>query len=190
MSIDDAYRVEQVLARGACGVTELVTIDGTGPFVRKKIDCERVRRSVWAIVADCRCRFLPQVRATYEMPEWFVVVYDFVPGETLEHRVARTGALLADEAVRMVQNVCVAVGELHARGVIHRDLSPANIVLSSDGAHVIDLGIARTLADRSPGVSTPYGTMGFASPEQYGFDGIKTDARSDVYSTAACSISR
>ena len=182
MSIDDAYRVEQVLARSACGVTELVTIDGTGPFVRKKIDRDQARRSVWAIVADCRCRFLPQVRATYEMPEWFVVVYDFVPGETLEHRVARTGALPADEAVRMVQNVCVAVGELHAHGVIHRDLSPANIVLSSDGAHVIDLGIARTLADRSPGVSTPYGTMGFASPEQYGFDGIKTDVRSDVYS--------
>ncbi len=69
MSIDDAYRVEQVLARSACGVTELVTIDGTGPFVRKKIDREQVRRSVWAIVADCRCRFLPQVRASYEMPE-------------------------------------------------------------------------------------------------------------------------
>lgn len=182
MSIDDAYRVEQVLARGACGVTELVTIDGTGPFVRKKIDREQARRSVWAILADCQCRFLPQVRATYEMPEWFVVVYDFVPGETLEHRVARSGALPVDEAVRMVQNVCVAVGNLHAHGVIHRDLSPANIVLSSDGAHVIDLGIARTLADRSPGISTPYGTMGFASPEQYGFDGIKTDARSDVYS--------
>lgn len=182
MSIDDAYRVEKVLARGVAGVTELVTIDGSGPFVRKKIACDQARRGVWAAVADCRSKLLPHIRATYEMPEWFVVVYDFVPGETLEHRVAREGALSVDGSVRMAKDVCAAVGELHGYGVIHRDLSPANIVLSSDGAHVIDLGIARMLADRSPGVSTPYGTVGFASPEQYGFDGVKTDVRSDVYS--------
>lgn len=52
MSIDDAYRVERVLARGVGGVTELVTIEGSGPFVRKKIPRDQARRAVWSAVAD------------------------------------------------------------------------------------------------------------------------------------------
>ena len=48
MSIDDAYHVERTLARGPSGVTELVSIDGNGPFVRKKIPSPLAQRNVWA----------------------------------------------------------------------------------------------------------------------------------------------
>lgn len=186
MSIDDAYHVERVLGSGASGVTECVTIDGTGPFIRKKIPRDQAHRAVWATLADCRCPLLPQIRATYEMPDWYVVVCDYVSGETLQQKVARQGALPADEAMRLVGDLCDAVGELHAHGIVHRDLSPANVVLAADGAHVIDFGLARLRLEqpaadtsRTPD-STPLGTWGFAAPEQYGFAG--TDARSDIYS--------
>lgn len=53
MSLDDTYRVEQVLARGEDGITELVTIDGTGPFVRKKMRQELARRNVWSALTEC-----------------------------------------------------------------------------------------------------------------------------------------
>ena len=77
MSLDDTYRVEQVLARGEDGITELVTIDGAGPFVRKKMRQELARRNVWSALTECDSPRLPRVEATYELPEHFVVVYDF-----------------------------------------------------------------------------------------------------------------
>lgn len=54
MSIDDAYHVERTLARGPSGVTELVSIDGNGPFVRKKIPSPLAQRNVWAALSACR----------------------------------------------------------------------------------------------------------------------------------------
>ncbi len=180
MSVDDGYRVERVLARGAGGVTELVTIDGSGPFVRKKIPREQARRTVWAALAECESRYLPKIWATYEMPERFVVVLDFVAGETLESYVKRRGALPEGEARRLIANICEAADDLHAHGVIHRDISPANIIVSSDGAHLIDLGISRMGGTGAAHDTMPLGTFGFAAPEQHGF--AETDKRSDVYS--------
>lgn len=180
MSVDDGYRVERVLARGAGGVTELVTIDGSGPFVRKKIPREQARRTVWAVLAECESRYLPKIWATYEMPERFVVVLDFVAGETLESYVKGRGALPEDEACRLIENICEAADDLHEHGVIHRDISPANIIVSSSGAHLIDLGISRMGGTGAAHDTLPFGTPGFAAPEQYGF--TETDKRSDVYS--------
>ena len=83
MSIDDAYHVERTLARGPSGVTELVSIDGNGPFVRKKIPSPLAQRNVWAALSACQSNRLPRVEATYELPDRFVIVYDYVPGSTL-----------------------------------------------------------------------------------------------------------
>lgn len=179
MSIDDAYHVERVLSRGAGGATELVTIDGSGPFVRKRMQAASARRTVWATLADCNCPHLPNVRATYEMPEEFVVVYDYFPGEPLGRYVAERGHLRPDEACHLAANVCEAAEALHRHGVVHRDIAPANIIVSSSGAHLIDFGISR-MATTPEDDETPMGTWGYAAPEQYGF--AATDARSDVYS--------
>lgn len=180
MSIDDMYHVERVLARGKGGVTELVTVEGAGPFVRKKIPNELARRSVWSALADCGCARLPQVEATYKTPDEFVVVYDFVPGDTLEALVKRDGRLDPAQAVSLVLDVCEAASALHAQGIVHRDITPKNVVASADGAHLIDLGIARLYAEGATRDTNALGTWGFAAPEQYGFK--QTDARSDVYS--------
>ena len=61
MSIDDAYHVERTLARGPSGVTELVSIDGNGPFVRKKIPSPLAQRNVWAVLSACQSNRLPRV---------------------------------------------------------------------------------------------------------------------------------
>ena len=180
MSIDDMYHVEHVLARGKGGVTELVTVEGAGPFVRKKIPGELARRSVWSALADCDCARLPQVEATYNTPDEFLVVYDFVPGDTLEALVKRDGRLDQTQAVSLVLDVCEAASALHAQGIVHRDITPKNVVASADGAHLIDLGIARLYAEGATRDTNALGTWGFAAPEQYGFK--QTDARSDVYS--------
>lgn len=180
MGIDDAYHVERVLASGAGGTTELVTLDGSGPFVRKRIPAKLARRGVWASLVECDSARLPRVEATYEMPREFVVVCDYVPGENLEQLVAARGRLGEKDALQIVIQLCEAVGALHAHGIIHRDISPTNVIVAADGAHLIDLGIARFRVEGATRDTTQLGTYGFASPEQYGF--AQTDARSDVYS--------
>lgn len=194
MGIDDAYRVQRVLVRNANGVTELVTIEDAGPFVRKKMPLQSANRAVWAALAGSACPRLPQVAATYEMPDWFVAVYDYVPGESLADAVERAGALGADVAAQIAQDVCEALSALHALHVAHLDIAPANIILAADGAHLVDFGNARVLgsldaasagaADKAAtgsgaaGASRPKGTWGFAAPEQYFY---KADERSDIF---------
>lgn len=181
MGIDDAYHVERVLVRSSNGVTELVTIEGAGPFVRKKMPLDEVNRSVWAAIAGNDCARLPQVAATYEMPDCFAAVYDYVPGETLEDVMARSDALDVGSAVQLATDVCEALAALHRCGVMHLDIAPRNIIVAADGAHVIDFGNARLIADSGDAhgeTVRPKGTWGFAAPEQF-FS--RASARSDVF---------
>ena len=181
MSLDDAYHVDQVLARGSGGVTELVGIGGAGPFVRKKIPLQLARRNVWSALGECSSPRLPRVEATYELPDCFVVIYDYVAGESLESVVSKRGRMPLDVAVTVMGQLCEAVGELHAHGIVHRDISPKNVIMASDGAHLIDLGISRMHAEKPVEHDTTIlGTWGFAPAEQYGF--AQTDSRSDIYS--------
>ncbi|MBS6941821.1 MAG: protein kinase [Slackia piriformis] len=85
------------------------------------------------MLADCESPRLPQVAATYEMPDCFVAVYDYIPGDTLEHIVAARGRLTVAEAVQIVQDICEALADLHAHGVIHCDVNPSNVIVAADG---------------------------------------------------------
>ena len=181
MDIDDSYHVERTLANGPRGVTELVTHNGAGPFVRKRMPLKLANRVVWAMLAECDCSRLPHVQTTFETPDEFVVVYEFVEGDTLTDFVGQRARLTVDEALPIFHEVCEAVAALHAHGIVHRDLTPSNIILGEDGAHLIDLGIARFVEGPTDDQGeVPLGTWGFAAPEQHGFG--HTDVRSDIYS--------
>lgn len=182
MSIDDAYEVQRVLASGPGGRTEVVTLDSFGPYLRKRIPLPLVDRQVWAALSECTSLRLPHVVATYETPDEFVVVCDFVPGDTLHEAVSARGRLSATEAVRIALDVCEAVKELHGHGIAHCDLSPRNVLLAADGAHLIDLDIARPIGSEPSSEGPNLGTHGFAAPEQYGFAPV--DERTDVYAAA------
>lgn len=180
LNLDDLYRVERTLAKGAGGLTELVTLGGAGPFVRKKTPLKLANQNVWAAIGSVDCPRVPKVQSTYLLPDQFVVVYSYVPGQTLQELVLSSGPLTTGKAAKLATEICEAAEALHACGVIHRDLSPRNIIVAADGAHLIDLGIARMHVDGATNDTTFLGTHGFAAPEQYGF--AQTDARSDVYS--------
>nr|WP_275100678.1 serine/threonine-protein kinase [Olsenella profusa] len=132
------------------------------------------------MLAECACPRLPHVEATYEMPDEFVVVCDYVPGQNLEELVRSSGRMGEKDARQIVSQLCEAAGALHAHNIVHRDISPRNVIVAADGAHLIDLGIARFRSEDATHDTTQLGTVGFASPEQHGF--AQTDARSDVYS--------
>jgi hypothetical protein len=182
MELDDALEVDRVLADGPQGRVEQVRLRGEGQgasLVRKRIPWELANPVVWAATMGADEPLLPQVECLYRMPDGLVVLYDYVEGQTLEERVTTAGPLGAERAARLMADLCRAVGVLHARGVVHRDVKPSNVVLADDGAHLIDLGIARLHSADALRDTTTLGTMGYAAPEQFGFG--QTDARSDVY---------
>jgi serine/threonine-protein kinase len=76
----------------------------------------------------------------------FYFVMPYVDGETLRARLDREGPLPVAEAVRLLRQVADAVVYAHARGVVHRDINPANVLLADGGALVADFGIAKALS--------------------------------------------
>ena len=179
---DEAYRVVSVLSDGPSGRTELVVPVATGTpiYVRKRIPIQIANPEAWEQLAAISHPLLPHVAETYLLPDAFVTVCDYVEGFSVEQLMAARGRIDADQVRAIIADVCSAAGALHARGIIHRDITPKNVIIAADGAHLIDLGIARVGDATARHDTTRLGTWGFAAPEQFGF--AQTDARSDVYS--------
>jgi serine/threonine-protein kinase len=111
------------------------------------------------------------------------IVMEYVDGVTLRDIVHTDGPMPAKRAIEVIADACQALNFSHQNGIIHRDVKPANIMISKAGAvKVMDFGIARALADANSVTQTAavIGTAQYLSPEQA--RGEKVDARSDVYS--------
>ncbi|MEO8461123.1 MAG: serine/threonine-protein kinase, partial [Dokdonella sp.] len=106
---------------------------------------------------------------------------DFVDGESLEHRLLRTGKLPVDDAISITHGLLEGLAAAHQREVIHRDMKPANVLLDSNGqAFITDFGVARSLAATAvTRTGSIVGTPEYLSPEQA--RGETVDARSDLY---------
>lgn len=112
------------------------------------------------------------------------IVMEYVDGVTLRDIVHTDGPMEPKRAIEIIADACQALNFSHQHGIIHRDVKPANIMISNSGAvKVMDFGIARALADVGNSVTQTaavIGTAQYLSPEQA--RGEPVDARSDVYS--------
>jgi Tol biopolymer transport system component/DNA-binding SARP family transcriptional activator len=110
-------------------------------------------------------------------------VMPYVAGESLRARLAREGPLEPAEAVRIAREVAGALAYAHGRGIIHRDVKPANILLLEDHAVVSDFGVARAVGKilDDPELAGLTGTPAYMSPEQIA-GSPEIDARTDLYS--------
>jgi serine/threonine-protein kinase len=110
------------------------------------------------------------------------IVMDYVDGEDLATLLRRTGPLPGPRSARIAAEVARGLAAAHARGIVHRDIKPGNILLAQDGrVQVTDFGIARAIAEAQmtlPG--TTLGSVQYMSPEQA--RGETATERSDIYS--------
>jgi serine/threonine protein kinase len=109
------------------------------------------------------------------------VVSKYVEGSDLSNRL-RVSRLSRTEATELVATVAEALHHAHKKGLVHRDVKPANILLDAAGTpYVADFGLALREQDygKRPGV---YGTPAYMSPEQASGEGDRVDGRSDVFS--------
>ncbi|GAA5144223.1 Stk1 family PASTA domain-containing Ser/Thr kinase [Pseudonocardia eucalypti] len=114
------------------------------------------------------------------------IVMEYVDGQTLREIVKSEGPLSQRRVLEVMADVSAALDFSHRHGIIHRDVKPANVMITQGGAvKVMDFGIARALADGQNMTQTAavIGTAQYLSPEQA--RGEAVDARSDVYA-AGC----
>lgn len=124
---------------------------------------------------------LPRIVGIEEDPKFFYIIMDFVQGENLKTVVSSSGPQAQDTVVSWGVKLCDVLTYLHGKGIVYRDMKPANIMLSPDGnIKLIDFGIAREYKENASEDTTALGTEGYAAPEQYEGKG-QTDARTDVY---------
>jgi signal transduction histidine kinase/tetratricopeptide (TPR) repeat protein len=118
----------------------------------------------------------------------FYLAMPLLPGETLAQRLAR-GPLSAAESLVVAHDLCAALQAAHAKGVLHRDVKPSNVIVRADDdnglvscATLIDFGFARSPQLDSTLGDEPVGTARYISPEQAGLLHQEVDERSDLYS--------
>jgi serine/threonine-protein kinase len=140
----------------------------------------------------------PNICAIYEVEEASDPCYiamQYVEGETLEARMDK-GRLSLDDSLNIATQIADALSEAHAHGIIHRDVKPANVMLTARGqVKVLDFGLAKTASPVLSGADKPgtnslltapgvvLGTVPYMSPEQ--LRGKPVDARADIFSFGA-----
>ena len=194
--LDRRYRVDAPIARGGMSTvysgTDLrldrrVAVKVMAPalahdpafterFVREARTAARLSHPNAVAVFDQGAEETPAGRVVF-------LVMELVPGSTLREVLRRRGRLRPDEAISVLEPILAALAAAHRAGLVHRDVKPENVLLSTDGTvKVVDFGLARAVA--APSTSTQagmvLGTVAYVSPEQVARG--TADARTDVYS--------
>src|SRR4051812_48721302 len=189
------YRVESVAGRGGMGVVYLarqIALDR--PVALKLIAPDLARDEAFRARFARESRIAasldhPNVIPVYEAGEdgeRLFIAMRFVEGTDLARMVAAEGALDPRLAAELVAQAASALDAAHARGLVHRDVKPGNLLVAGEGSsrphvYLTDFGLARRDGS-STGLTTTgqwMGTPDYAAPEQ--IDGYEVDARTDVY---------
>jgi serine/threonine protein kinase len=186
------YRILQVLGRGSFGVVYKAQDEELKRLVAVKVP-HRSRivspDGIEAYLAEARVLALldhPGIVPIYDIGRTddgrCYVVSKFVEGSDLKRSLAEARPPIP-ESVELVARVAEALHHAHQRGLVHRDVKPANILLTSDGKPIVaDFGLALREQDFGRGNPVSAGTPLYMSPEQARHEGHLVDARTDVYS--------
>lgn len=146
--------------------------------------CKRVlptELELYKKLAQIDCPQIAHIYGTELVDDVFCIVQEYVPGVTLERYLEMHGKLDEISTCAIAFDICDALEALHGAGIIHRDLTPRNLIITEEGTlKVIDFGISRMEKEDASTDTELLGTAGFAPPEQYGF--AQTSPRSDIYS--------
>ncbi len=184
------YRVVSIAGRGGMGVVyRAQQIDLDRPVALKLIASrlahdeafrERFVRESRATAAIDHPNVIPVYSAGEDGGRLFLAMR-FVDGEDLRSRIRANGPLSASEAAKLTSQIGSALDAAHERGLVHRDVKPANVLLDGDHAYLTDFGLTKRVDGETSmtGADRWVGTLGYIAPEQIRSETV--DARTDVY---------
>jgi Tol biopolymer transport system component len=189
-ALRDRYCLTGELGRGGMATVFLardvrhareVAVKVVHPFVAEALGRERFLAEI-DMVAQMHH---PHIVPLYDSGDadgalYYVMPYE--PGLSLRQRLARDGRLDAAEVVVLLRDVCDALAYAHARGIVHSDIKPDNVLVSGRHALLADFGIARSTSEArnsSAAKGAMLGTPAYMAPEQ--IEGEATDHRTDIY---------
>jgi hypothetical protein len=188
------YRIERLLGRGGMGVLYLAMEPGLERRVALKLIApEAAAEEVFArrfaeesrIAASIEHPNVVPIYAAGEEDGVPYIAMRYVSGSDLGRRIADQGRLEPADAAGLIAQVGNGLDAIHAAGLIHRDVKPANVLFSGatgdEHAYITDFGVARNVATESGLTQTGrfVGTLDYVAPEQ--ISGGEVDARADVY---------
>jgi serine/threonine protein kinase len=183
------YRITRVIGRGRMGIVFEGTEDGGEPVAVKVVTTElsqdevflrRFRREVQAAQKIEHDNVVP-VLAHGEEGGLPYLVQRLIPGGSLADRVAASGPLSVEDAVRLLGAAASGIDALHAAGLVHRDIKPGNILLDGDTPYVSDFGLAKdSQASNLTRPGQALGSLDYMSPEQ--IRGEDVSPATDIYS--------
>jgi serine/threonine protein kinase len=192
----ERYRIEGILGRGGMGVVYRAAdllLAGRPVALKTFTDKsllvpelrERFRREVCAM-ASLDHPGIVAIRDAGEVGGLPYLVMDLVQGESLDVQLRR-GPLEPRVAAAIVRDVALALAHAHARGILHRDVKPANVLVLADGTvKLVDFGLARALGEQTmTATGDVIGTPGYFSPEQAAGNVHAMSARTDVWGLGA-----
>jgi hypothetical protein len=182
------YRIERLLGTGSFATVWLGYEPSLDAHVAIKVLADnwshdlRVRerfrdegRLLWRLDHDRIVR----VHGLGDLPDGRpYLVMAWADGGSLRDRLAE-GPIAVDAALRLLREIAAGVAVLHREGIVHRDLSPGNVLFRGDEVVIADLGLAKAVAAAS-GLTARAGTPGFMAPEQDDPLAV-VDTRTDVY---------
>jgi serine/threonine protein kinase/Tol biopolymer transport system component len=187
------YKIASMIGKGGMGEVYLGTDTRLGRSVAIKVSSrefnDRFEREARAISTLNH----PNICTLHDIGPNYLVM-EYIEGETLSKIIER-GPLPLDKALAYAVQIVDALAAAHAKGVIHRDLKPGNIMITRNGAKVLDFGLAKLPTERPSGESAAgietvtepitragaiLGTLYYMSPEQV--EGKESDERSDIFS--------
>lgn len=190
--IDNKYKILTVIGHGGMSTVYLAMNERANKQwaikeIRKDKEAAEVRKSIENeinIMKKLEHPYLPSIIDVIDHMDSFLIVMDYVQGNTLLQVLREYGKQSVENVVDWCLQLCDVLGYLHSRepAVIYRDIKPGNIMLRPDGTiALIDFGIAREYKYDNYEDTTCLGTYGYAAPEQFGGMG-QTDGRTDIYS--------
>ncbi|MBQ9373665.1 MAG: serine/threonine protein kinase [Oscillospiraceae bacterium] len=195
--VDGKYKILNKVGQGGMSVVYLAMNEKANKQwavkeVRKDgvLDFEAVKQGLVAetdILKRLDHPYLPSIIDVIDTDESFIIIMDYIQGNSLNKALDEFGAQPQDEVIKWAKQLCDVLGYLHTRTppIIYRDMKPANVMLKPDGnISLIDFGTAREYKEKNLADTTCLGTVGYAAPEQFGGMG-QTDARTDIYCLGA-----
>ena len=177
--LDSRYENLTILGNQDKKATYLAKDTVDGQIVVKKY-IQKENADIYKRLQEMDERHLVKVYHVAESGQQALVIMEYVSGQTIE-QMQKAGWIFSEQEVIIdTIQLLQGISEIHAQGIIHRDISPKNVLISTDGVvKLLDFDIGRKYKKSQGSDTTILGTVGYAAPEQFGF--TQSDTRTDIY---------